>query len=56
MTLGALRFVELNAVPSHEHMTLLLALTNSLMTGLPNATRARGEADSGSPSGVAGED
>ena len=32
MTLGARRAVELNDVPSHQDMTLLLALTNSLET------------------------
>ena len=34
MTLGALRAVELNDVPSHQDMTLLLALTNSLVSTL----------------------
>ena len=34
MTLAALRAVELNDVPSHQDMTLLLALTNSLVSTL----------------------
>ena len=34
MTLSALRAVELNDVPSHHDMTLLLALTNSLVSTL----------------------